>query len=172
MNERFRLAKMSPTIALLTAFLFLLPVGFIGMGLGVIGQAPGVLLVVGCVMIALWVGIGLWSRPTGFELEGDAFVIVWPVRRRRIALSEVRRVRVLDVRAFRKIYGWTPRIGVGGLWGIFGWLWSRDAGLIDIHASRLDGWVLIQRAAGHPIVVTPERPEAFAECIAPAGGVG
>jgi hypothetical protein len=170
--EHYRLAKMSPTIAVLTIFLLALPIVFIVMGLTARGEAPAVLLTVGWLLLGLWVGIWLWSRPTRFELDGDSIVVVWPWRRGRIPLSEVRSVRVVSVSEFRELYGWTPRIGVGGLWGVFGWLWSRRVGLIDIHASRLDGWVLIERASGHPIVLTPEQPEQFAERIAPAGGVG
>jgi len=153
---------MSSFIRGLTAFALLLPLLFLALSMQGHGPAADVLRMVGAGMALLWIGVWLYSRPTRFEIGQDELRIVWPIRMRRIRFEEIVRVRLLDVRSFRRIYGFTPRIGVGGLWGVYGWLYSRQAGLIDVHASRLDGWVLIERRVGHPVIITPEQPEELA----------
>jgi hypothetical protein len=41
------------------------------------------------------------------------------------------------------------RIGVGGLWGVFGWLWTRR-GLVEVYVSRTDGWCSWSAGRGVP----------------------
>lgn len=47
------------------------------------------------------------------------------------------------------------RIGIGGLWGGFGWLWP-GRGLVNFYVSRSDGLVLIERMSARPLLITPE----------------
>ena len=62
--------------------------------------------------------------------------------------------------------GKTMRIGVGGLWGGFGWLWTRR-GLVNFYVSRSDGLVLIERRTARPILITPEKPEMMLQALDP-----
>ncbi len=165
MKASYPLAPMSPVIRALTLFVLSLPAGFVAIALLAEPRAASILLPVAALLALLWLGVWLWSRPTRFEVGDGELGIIWPTRRRRIPLDEITRTRVMSVAEFRKIYGYTPRIGVGGLFGAFGWLYSRHVGLIEIAASRLDGWVVIQRRTGRPIVCTPERPEEFAAAL-------
>jgi hypothetical protein len=117
-------------------------------------------------LLALYAGVWVWYRPTGFEVSERALAIVWPWRRRVIERSDVAAVRLLTKEEFRADFGWAMRIGVGGLWGGFGWLWTSKHGTLDFYISRLDGFVLIERRAGRWLIVTPERPEAFVAALA------
>ena len=56
--------------------------------------------------------------------------------------------------------GVLARVGVGGLWGGFGWLWSPN-GWLEFYISRLDKHVLLHRANGLPVLLTPEDPDTF-----------
>jgi hypothetical protein len=56
------------------------------------------------------------------------------------------------------------RLGTGGLWGAFGWLYTRK-GLVDLHVSRTDRFVLVRRRAGRPLLRTPEHGEGFVAAL-------
>jgi len=56
------------------------------------------------------------------------------------------------------------RIGVGGLWGGFGWLYT-SKGLLDFYASRTDRLVLVRLRARRPLLVTPETEERFVAAL-------
>jgi hypothetical protein len=56
------------------------------------------------------------------------------------------------------------RIGAGGLWGGFGWLYTRR-GLVDLYVSRTDRFVLVRRRAGRPLLLTPERDASFVDAL-------
>ena len=64
----------------------------------------------------------------------------------------------------KRRYGWQARVGVGGLWGGFGWLYSTK-GWMEFYVSRMDGYVLMSRAEGRPLLLSPERAEAFLETV-------
>ncbi len=157
----FEFAPMSGLILTLTVGLCLLPAAFIAGATLQVSPASPILLPLGIGLAALYGAVWIYSRPTRFELHSSHLEIIWPIRRRRISLSEMQRVRSMSAREFRREYGGTARIGVGGLFGVFGWLWNRKLGLIDVYASRLDGWVVIERTKGHPLIITPRRAEAF-----------
>lgn len=157
----FPLARMSGVIRGLTAFLLLLPLGFVVLGLSVVKPEGRVLWITGAGVALLYLGIWLYSRPTRFELTPAALVIVWPIRRIRIARGEIRGVRILEREDLKRELGWGMRIGAGGLWGAFGWLWTSRAGMVDLYISRTDRWVLVERASGRPLLINPERPEEF-----------
>jgi hypothetical protein len=52
------------------------------------------------------------------------------------------------------------RIGAGGLWGGFGWLYTRK-GLLDLYVSRTDRFVLVRLRTGRPLLITPDADERF-----------
>jgi hypothetical protein len=68
-------------------------------------------------------------------------------------------------REFRDEHGWAMRIGAGGLWGGFGWLWTSRRGLVEFYVSRLDGYVLLERRTGRPLLFTPVEPERVASAL-------
>jgi hypothetical protein len=161
--KSFRLAPMSGFVRALTAGLFLLPVVFIVSGVfkGSPLLAPGILLVV----LYLWVWLRF--RPSRFVIHPQAIEIVWPLKRRRIARSSIIDLRLLDRTALRALTGRGARVGAGGLWGGFGWLWTERRGIVQMYVSRSDGLVWIERGAERPWLITPEAPEAF---LRAAGG--
>jgi hypothetical protein len=57
------------------------------------------------------------------------------------------------------------RIGVGGLWGGFGWLWTAKKGFLEFYISRAEGLILIELRQGNPLLITPENPERFRELL-------
>jgi hypothetical protein len=56
------------------------------------------------------------------------------------------------------------RVGVGGLWGGFGWLYT-SKGLLGLYVSRTDRLVLVRLRTGRPLLVTPEGDERFVAAL-------
>jgi hypothetical protein len=67
--------------------------------------------------------------------------------------------------AFRGEFGRVLRIGVGGLYGVFGWLHGRKHGWMDVYVSRLDGCVVLDRPAARPLLISPAEPERFVAAL-------
>jgi len=156
----FRLAPMSAGILALTIGLGALPVAL------AIAAARQRLLALPALLVA---GIYLWIwlrfRPTRFEVGDEALVVAWPLKRRQLSRRGITGVRLLDRSALRAEVGWAARVGAGGLFGAFGWLWTSRRGIVQMYVSRTDGLVWIERGGGRPWLVTPERPEAFARAL-------
>lgn len=150
-RRSYALAPMSGLIKTITVAMCAVPVGFAA---GTLAGARFLWLpaaLVGVLIAAVW----LFARPQRFEAGPGAIDIVFPTWRR--ALVDVASARLHDARELRATYGFLLRIGVGGLWGGFGWLWS-PRGAIEFYISRTDGFVLIERRGGRPLLVTPDDP--------------
>jgi hypothetical protein len=128
--------------------------------------ARGPLLGAAVFAVLVYALVWLLGRPTGFEVDAGGLRIRWPLRSRRIAAADLAGAELLSRETFRRDFGWGLRIGAGGLWGGFGWLYTRK-GLLELYISRTDGFVLVRRRAGRPLLLTPERPEHFAEALRP-----
>ncbi len=160
----FRLAPMSALIRGLTIVLLCLPVAMAVMAVlrGVTLLLPVVLLVV----IYAWVWFHL--RPRKFVVDGTDLHVVWPTRRRAIPRREISSVRTLGREELKREIGWGMRVGAGGLWGGFGWLWTGRRGLIHMYVSRTDRFVWIECGARRPWLITPERAEEFVRLLSAA----
>lgn len=159
MNGRraFELAPMSGLIRGLTVFVLALP-AVLALA-GVAAGRPLPLLAVAALLALVYVAVWLWWRPTRFELSEDAFDIVFPARRKSTPRRAIVGARPLSVRSVRSELGFPLRIGVGGLWGGFGWLWTTRRGLVEFYVSRTDGLVFIERSGAYPLLITPADPE-------------
>lgn len=82
-----------------------------------------------------------------------------------IRLADVSYVRVVDREQLTNEIGWGARIGAGGLWGAFGWLWTKRRGLVQMYVSRTRDFVWVERVDGRPWLITPEKPEEFARAL-------
>jgi hypothetical protein len=113
----------------------------------------------------------VWTRfrPTTFVVHPHAVEVIWPLKRREIARHEISAVRLIDRPELRRLAGWGARVGAGGLWGGFGWLWTRHRGIVQMYISRIDRFVWIERVGGRPWLITPDEPEAFVRAVAPPG---
>lgn len=159
----YPLAPMSPLLRWLTVALFGIPLAFLV--LPTAANAPSGLALVGLAVLALFAAIWVWWRPARFEVSANGLRIVFPGRSRLIPLQDVNGCRPLSSEAFKKEFGWAMRIGAGGLWGGFGWLWTAREGLIDFYISRTDDFLLVERRSGRHLLITPERPQAMAETL-------
>jgi len=153
---------MCRTISAVTTVALLLPAVLIGIVFfaGPAALAPALLVV------AIYVWVWLRFRPLRFVVGPAALEIVWPLKRRRIERSRIRAVRLVDRRALRQELGRCTRVGAGGLWGGFGWLWTSRRGIVQMYISRVDDLVWIDTGGGRPWLITPERPEAFIPALA------
>jgi len=159
----FPLAPMSPLIRWMTVALFGIPLAFLV--LPTASGAPPPLAGVGLAVLALFAAIWIWWRPTRFEVSAEGVRIVFPGRGRLVPLQDVSGCRLVSSTAFKGEFGWAMRIGAGGLWGGFGWLWTAKGGLLDFYISRTDDFLLIERRSAPHLLITPERPDAMAQAI-------
>jgi hypothetical protein len=74
-------------------------------------------------------------------------------------------VRRVDNAELRAMAGAGMRIGVGGLWGGFGWLWTTHRGIVQMYVSRTDGYVWIERGKQRPWLITPDDPDGFIRAL-------
>lgn len=157
----FRLAPMSPLILGLTIGLLALPVLLLGSAVFAksLSSGPGLLVAV------LYAWVWLRFRPTRFVVRPGALEIVWPLKHRSIPRGEISEVRLIDARELRREVGLGMRVGAGGLWGGFGWLWTRRRGIVQMYISRTDRFVWIERPGARPWLITPERPEDFVRAL-------
>jgi hypothetical protein len=160
-SQAFPLAPMSSLIRALTVVLLMLPIAFISGSL--LWGAPR--LSVGLLLAALTVWVWVWMRPSRFVVRADAIEVTWPLRRRRIGRAGIVEVRIVDKAELRALTGAAARVGVGGLWGGFGWLWTQHRGIVQMYVSRTDGLVWIERGAERPWLITPASPESFVRAL-------
>jgi hypothetical protein len=148
-------------IRLLTLALFVLPPLFLA--IAVLGNR--LLLLPTAFLVAIYAWIVLWFRPTLFVVGPREVEIVWPLRRRAIARDDIVAARLTDKHALRDEVGRAMRVGAGGLFGGFGWLWTEKRGMVRMYISRTDGFVWIECRSGRPWLITPERPDAFVRAL-------
>ena len=160
----FLLAPMTAGIRVLSAILLLVPVGLaVGVASGA-GVLAGPLVLVAAIYGWIW----LLFRPGAFVIHPDFVEVVWPLKRRTIPRAGILSCRILGVEELRREVGWGARVGAGGLWGGFGWLWTRRRGIVQMYISRTDAFVWIERGSEErPWLITPERPEEFVRELAP-----
>src|SRR5690606_25398179 len=108
----------------------------------------------------------LFSRPARFVIHPDRFEIIWPLKRRCLERHKITNVHIIDSKELQQETGWCLRVGVGGLWGAFGWLWTKRRGIVQMYISRTDGFVWIECGHGRPWLITPEQPQIFVEKLA------
>ena len=161
MMTRFRLAPMSPVIMILTLVLLLLPVAFFAAALRWhrLFALPALFLL--CISAWVW----LWFRPTEFIVGPGGIEIIWPLRRRTIRRDTITGVRRINRQELWDETGWALRVGAGGLWGGFGFLWTARRGIVRMYVSRVDDLVWIERGREQPWLLTPEQPDAFVHAL-------
>jgi hypothetical protein len=160
----FRLAPMSPFIRWLTVALWVLPVYLLAAAL-VFG--PRLLLGAAVFVVLIYVATWFWFRPSLFVVTPEGLEVVWPLRRRVLPRRTITGARLITARELREEIGLGMRIGVGGLWGAFGLLWTTRRGLVQMYVSRTDALVWIERGRERPWLLTPERPEELVKALAP-----
>lgn len=156
------LAKMSTPFVALTALLYLLPLTFFALALS---GVAGVLLWPAVLVVLLYGLCWMLMRPRCFRLHDNRLEIAWPWRRRLIPLHALIEAELIDGVKLKQRLGLAARIGVGGLWGVFGILASRKAGKVSTWISRHDQLVWLAFSDRPPLLITPENPEQFVAAL-------
>ncbi len=159
--KSFRLARMSAQVLILTLLLLALPLAFLVGAL----FARWLLAVPAVFMIAIYAWVWLRFRPSQFTVHRGGLQVVWPLKRRDIPREDISNVRIVDRQELKSEIGWCMRIGAGGLWGGFGWLWTKRRGVVQMYVTRTDRFVWIERTGSRPWLITPEQPEAFVRAL-------
>ena len=153
----FPLAPMSRGYRILTVGVFLLPIPLLFIPM---------LWPTGLLMLAIFGGVYVLLRPTGFEVAPGHLRIVFPWRSKEV--SRINQVEAIDRGELRRRFGGLVRVGAGGLWGAFGYLWSPRA-VVETYISRGEGLLLLERPGGKPLLLSPADPAGMAQALQ-AGG--
>jgi len=156
-TTNFQLAPMSPLIRTLTLLLLAVPVVFLTQP----AVAGGWLALPAFLLIGIYAWVWLWFRPTLFVVHPGEVEVIWPLRRRQLPRDKISEVKLIDKTDLRRKTGWAMRVGAGGLWGGFGWLWTEKRGIVQMYISRTDGFVWIERSDERPWLITPEHATTF-----------
>jgi len=159
--KTFRIAPMCLMIRILTLVMLALPALFL---LSVV-FGRGLLIAPTILLTGLYSWVWLRFRPTRFVVHQDVLEVIWPLKRRQISLDSIADVRIVNARELRSQVGWGMRVGAGGLWGGFGWLWTQRRGIVQMYISRINDLVWIERTAGRPWLISPERPQEFVQAL-------
>ena len=152
---------MSPLILTLTVILLALPLALaLGATYGNSLISVPVLL---CAAIYGWVWLRF--RPSRFVVHPHAIEVIWPLKRLEISRKNISSARIIDRQELKTEVGWGMRVGAGGLWGGFGWLWTQHRGIVQMYISRIDRFVWIERDGDRPWLITPEQPEEFVRAL-------
>jgi len=149
---------MSGSIRVITYIIEVLPLPLVYFGFA--NHNPG-LFIWALFLILLIAGVWLWMRPAHYELDGRALTIVWPLRKYVVLRSSISRARVLGRSDVKKELGSALRIGVGGLFGGFGLLWTRRRGLIRFYITRVDTFVMIDRSNDRSLLISVDDPHGM-----------
>lgn len=160
MSSRFRLAPMSPLFTGLTVALWLLPLFFGLFALWNRSVGAGITFIF---LLSLYGVVWLFFRPSQFVISANNLEIQFPLWRRKIPINDILSVHIDDRRDFEREFGWAMRVGVGGLWGGFGWLWTQHQGWIEFYISRSDRLIIINRLTGKTLVITPSNSSLFVD---------
>lgn len=163
----FPLAPMGLGIRAFSLVLVLLGAGFLVMSRfdGRVSWLPAALLLLLAALV--WI----FFRPARFKLERGALVLEYPLRAKRVALGGLAAAELITSAGFKARFKWALRVGVGGLFGGFGWLRTGE-GWVEMDISRTDGMVLLTFTGRSPMLLTPEDPEVFVEAVQQAARAG
>jgi hypothetical protein len=152
----FRIAPMCMLFRITTLGLLALPVLFV---------RSAVFVIFAIFLVAIYSWVWLRFRPTQFVVHQDVLEVIWPLKRRQISRDSISDVRIFNRRELKPQLGWGVRVGDGGLWGGFGWLWTQRRGIVQMYISRFDDLVWIERTSGRPWLISPERPQEFVQAL-------
>jgi len=161
----YRLAPMSPDVLVVTLVLLPLPLVFFVLG----ALWTPLLFAPALFILVIYAWIWLLARPTAFVVLPRAIEITWPLKRGEIPRDDIQAVRIIDRPTLRREAGWGMRVGAGGLFGAFGYLWTTRRGLVRMFVSRTDRFVWIERTRERPWLITPEQPDAFVRALSRHG---
>lgn len=129
-------------------FLFL---GFQGPTFSLVILAVILILVDGLVL-----SLGLVGKRMSYNLGDDEFTVNFGLSKRRIPYSTIRNVQLHQTTILLRIFGasWP-----GLHWGLYS---AKDVGRVWVYSTKISGdFVLIERADGKKIAISPENPESF-----------
>jgi len=160
-TKSFRLARMSPLMLIPTLFFLAAPPALLVVAL--LGRPQ--LWAAALVLLATDAWVWLRFRPSRFTVQESGLEVTWPLKCRHLPRESIVNARVIDRQGLKREIGWGMRVGAGGIWGGFGWLWTTRRGVVRMYISRTDGFVWIERAGARPWLLTPEEPEEFVRAL-------
>ncbi len=155
---------MSGAIKIITYIIWTVPFLLVYLA---VAKDESTLFTVAIFFILLMTWVWLWMRPTHYMLDSKALTIVWPLRKYVMLKSSISGVRILDKKQIKEELGLAIRIGVGGLFGGFGLLWTRKRGLIRFYITRLDDFIMIDRLADRSLLISVDDPQRMLKELVP-----
>jgi hypothetical protein len=163
-SPSFQAAPMAAVFVVLSGLVLAIPIIFTVIGLGD-PRLRVVFLGTAVMVAAAALGVWVFYKPKRFLVDDAVLTIEFPMRTIEISRTEITSARVLSRDRFRETLGFALRVGIGGLFGVFGYLWSNKLGWVTIYATSTDDWVLIERRGSGPLILTPKDAEGLVAAL-------
>jgi hypothetical protein len=159
---------MSAAFVVMSGLVLALPVIFLVIGLT---NPPMRVTFIGTAVAVAIGSLGVWLfyKPKALDLSKGELVIRFSMRELPFSRDEIVRAEVLTKAQLRTKLGYALRVGVGGLFGVFGLLWTQKLGWVSVYVTTLEPWLLVTRKRGRPLLLSPRDPEAVARLLGRAG---
>ena len=138
-------------LAIIDAPLLFFFLGFQGSTFSLVILAIILILVDGLVL-----SLGFIGKRMSYNLGDDEFTVNFGLSKRKIPYSTIRNVQLYQTTLLLRLFGasWP-----GLHWGLYS---AKDVGRVWVYSTRMSGdFVLIERADGKKIAISPENPESF-----------
>lgn len=155
---------MALVFAAMTGFVLVIPVAFLAIAWKTPSLQTPMLIAAGAIL-ALSLLTWLVARPKRFVVDDLGLTVEWPLWHRVIPKDGIKTVRVLDAEGVKTVLGTAARVGVGGLFGVFGLLRTSRLGWVSCYITTTAPLLLVERAGGRPLLVSPIEPEAIARLL-------
>ena len=160
---RFALGPTDGTLLALSMPLLGLP-GVCFVGAAWMPAQMDLLGVIGSLLVMAYASIWLFLRPAELEVTSRHLIIVFPLRGMEIPNERITSVQWYPQNSFAARFGQPRLLWVFGLWGGAGTLSLNDQ-TYEVYASRPTDLVVIEREGMEPLVLSPDRPEAFVSAL-------
>jgi hypothetical protein len=141
---------------------FLLPL-FIGLGAAAIYREYWAVALP--LPFIVMIGIAALFRPRAFRIADNRIAVVRAIGAIEWPLG--------DIRTVRRPPAWpqsrpVPLLAIRGLFGSYGWFWTREWGIHRIYLTDPEAAIELERRSGRRIVITPADPRGFVSALADA----
>ncbi|MEG1564705.1 MAG: PH domain-containing protein [Bacteroides sp.] len=98
------------------------------------------------------------NLPSEYRMNGATLTIVAPFKKHTIALKEIKQISLLNK---KEQSGIIRTFGSSGIFGHWGYFYSRRLGKMQAYAKRNNPWILITLQGGKQYVIAPDNLDLF-----------
>lgn len=157
------LAPMDSMFRTVTALVCSLPLLFVFLA----SRDPSILMPMlgtASAMVVLFAAVWLAARPSRFEVSEEGLRIVFPLWSRLVPRAALKEAKHYPGSSYADEFGYGLRIGVGGLFGTFGWLRFSHT-TVETYVSRRHDMVAVECEGRRGLLLTPADADGLVRAV-------